>query len=1731
MEDTKSPDGSPPVMESEIPPSAAPDAAAAAAAAAATAAAAPAVPTVTPAAPPPAPPAAPPAAATSPSTPADVAATAVPGPVNLADELAVARACDTWHALLGRLRSLDRDCEDKAVEGPAVAAPLGEISAGETAPGGGAVGEAVKGAAAVGAAATGRKQCLLEEAVDWCIDSLSRWDYNETRGEESDDGAMEVDGAGGMTDMGDRGNVGGGGDKGGGGDVALGGASEDEAVRDGAGGENANENANAMGRLLRGEATAELERLVSRLLGDRRHGERERRGGRGSGEEGEGREVGEVGAGSAVERGGMGGRQCAGVVRVVALLEECLLMAHSHYAAAAAAVEVTTSAVAAVPAASPAAVAASALASAAGGAVQSSRGCRQLVERLVCRVLGVSVCAHTQREGQGGETGGACACFIRNSGAEGELQERKEGKEGVERRSEGSEGLQDVGVGMDWLVVLVGGKAEFTDAVLGALIHTCTYSSTYTHPCVSPWECKECKGMHACAGACERRQPGAAAAVDGDTVMEGAESGQEGRHRSQEGQEGQEEQAGPEGQEGQGGKEGKEGVGMGWAAFLHLAVGSVCLAPNVLLALSSSTPSSSPPTSSSSPPASSNESRTTYQLSVSHKFSTTHQSATTNEHSSASPLQRLLSSPPATLLRLWRCCCHGDGVGVNAGMGIDGGAETRGARGVGVEGQHSGKTDGCCGLQDYLPPPPCVCITDTVTSGVKELTRLAMDGAGQATQPGGSTAGAGAAEEGSAAGAAAAAAGVWGEEVGALLGDYCAELTAAVVKCCIEVIDAHVALAGRETRGSNTSSSIGGGGSRLVLLEGWLDARVVECHMGEGQGFLAAAASAAAAAGGMHGVNARRVLGNRKAAMSGTGLMEMTGRMGKMARLGAPGGSTGVRFVEGNGDGMVSAGRGALAALQLMHVVVAAVVPPSFRWVPGDSERMLQQGHLMALQRQEEERGGGGGGGGGGVKSEGVVGGEGGAGCNPRLALLHDVEVAPRLEVPPTAAAVAAAVVEEEWGRRGDELRCVAELAAVVGSMGGTCCHHFTQLVHESTHFVASLANAHASLPLSPAPPSANPLRRRSHSHGRAARGVRTAAGGEGVRAAGAERMGRAGRSLLEENRALMSLLAPAPPAHRLFPPMLSATPTPPPPPAPHCTPSHTSPTSGELHWVVEGKPSPSPLHATPAVLAPTPAQRISTATAAASPAASMRTPAATARVGGAAAYAGDSLLQHSQQQQQREVMVERVCVELRAVISLAASTMDGQRNTTARGRGSSSAGAVEDSGVLSEDAALAASVAEAVAAAEGRASGSAGIMCAALAAIADLPHELPLTSQQYLEASVGGGGRGGIELIESATQEESALSILVHLFSPLFSPSPLLAAAAEALQQQARMVAWVHASVGEEVVRALLADAISHATVAANNASSPLTMPARVRTPAPASLPSRPSSPATPRATSTSTTTTTATTGTTTASSIPSQPPFSNPPSSASSSPPCSPPWLHRLPALSSYMHAAAWLPTPLACAASLAHLLSPRDLADLLLLLWHCMDYAIAAGPLFAFSPWKTAAAGSAAAPPPPLAPTVAAAAGSDGATAGKFGAPKLILHPPSKAGVGGSAAPVTQDTTASNSTAPAASALLQALLQQQQKQQPQEPLLALPLASPRFPFLPLPSPPFLHHSPLNSSPNNPPFLFPLVRAHHAHHVHLQAAAGRAVPPWRGVLLTLVRRNIATLGPFARQLLLDEG
>ncbi|CAI5994191.1 unnamed protein product, partial [Closterium sp. NIES-64] len=900
------------------------------------------------------------------------------------------------------------------------------------------------------------------------------------------------------------------------------------------------------------------------------------------------------------------------------------------------------------------------------------------------------------------------------------------------------------------------------------------------------------------------------------------------------------------------------------------------------------------------------------------------------------------------------------------------------------------------------------------------LTRLAMDGAGQATQPGGSTAGAGAgagaAEEGSAAGAAAAAAGVWGEEVGALLGDYCAELTAAVVKCCIEV---------------------------------------VECHMGEGQGFLAAAA-----AGGMHGVNARRVLGKRKAAMSGTGLMEMTGRMGKMARLGAPGGSTGVRFVEGNGDGMVSAGRGALAALQLMHVVVAAVVPPSFRWVPGDSERMLQQGHLMALQRQEEERGGGGGGGGG-VKSEGVVGGEGGAGCNPRLALLHDVEVAPRLEAllsllfqhfsmrlhalpsssssstssssavqsallrAPTAAA---AVVEEEWGRRGDELRCVAELAAVVGSMGGTCCHHFTQLVHESTHFVASLANAHASLPLSPAPPSANPLRRRSHSHGRAARGVRTAAGGEGVRAAGAERMGRAGRSLLEENRALT-------------------------------------------------------------------------------------------RVGGAAAYAGDSLLQHSQQQQQREVMVERVCVELRAVISLAASTMDGQRNTTARGRGSSSAGAVEDSDVLSEDAALAASVAEAVAAAEGRASGSAGIMCAALAAIADLPHELPLTSQQYLEASVGGGGR------------ESALSILVHLFSPLFSPSPLLAAAAEALQQQARMVAWVHASVGEEVVRALLADAISHATVAANNASSPLTMPARVRTPAPASLPSRPSSPATPRATSTSTTTTTATTGTTTASSIPSQPPFSNPPSSASSSPPCSPPWLHRLPALSSYMHAAAWLPTPLACAASLAHLLSPRDLADLLLLLWHCMDYAIAAGPLFAFSPWKTAAAGSAAAPPPPLAPTGAAAAGSDGATAGNFGAPKLILHPPSKAGIGGSAAPVTQDTTASNSTAPAASALLQALLQQQQKQQPQEPLLALPLASPRFPFLPLPSPPFLHHSPLNSSPNNPPFLFPLVRAHHAHHVHLQAAAGRAVPPWRGVLLTLVRRNIATLGPFARQLLLDEG
>ncbi|CAI5993020.1 unnamed protein product, partial [Closterium sp. NIES-65] len=604
------------------------------------------------------------------------------------------------------------------------------------------------------------------------------------------------------------------------------------------------------------------------------------------------------------------------------------------------------------------------------------------------------------------------------------------------------------------------------------------------------------------------------------------------------------------------------------------------------------------------------------------------------------------------------------------------------------------------------------------------LTRLAMDGAGQATQPGGSTAGAGAgagagaAEEGSAAGAAAAAAGVWGEEVGALLGDYCAELTAAVVKCCIEGVlpwspehtasstsatnnsssNAYPTTTSRETRGSNTSSSIGGGGSRLVLLEGWLDA----------------------------------VLRG-----DGTGLMEMTGRMGKMARLGAPGGSTGVRFVEGNGDGMVSAGRGALAALQLMHVVVAAVVPPSFRWVPGDSERMLQQGHLMALQRQEEERGGGGGGGGGGVKSEGVVGGEGGAGCNPRLALLHDVEVAPRLE-----------------------------------------------LVHESTHFVASLANAHASLPLSPAPPSANPLRRRSHSHGRAARGVRTAAGGEGVRAAGAERMGRAGRSLLEENRALsafwgawgnggnlrgesdwglerlggtggdwgngMSLLAPAPPAHRLFPPMLSATPTPPPPPAPHCTPSHTSPTSGELHWVVEGKPSPSPLHATPAVLAPTPARRISTATAAASPAASMRTPAATARVGGAAAYAGDSLLQHSQQQQQREVMVERVCVELRAVISLAASTMDGQRNTTARGRGSSSAGAVEDSDVLSEDAALAASVAEAVAAAEGRASGSAGIMCAALAAIADLPHELPLTSQQYLEASVGGGGRGGIELVES---------------------------------------------------------------------------------------------------------------------------------------------------------------------------------------------------------------------------------------------------------------------------------------------------------------------------------------------------------------------------------------------
>ncbi|CAI5483202.1 unnamed protein product [Closterium sp. Yama58-4] len=512
-----------------------------------------------------------------------------------------------------------------------------------------------------------------------------------------------------------------------------------------------------------------------------------------------------------------------------------------------------------------------------------------------------------------------------------------------------------------------------------------------------------------------------------------------------------------------------------------------------------------------------------------------------------------------------------------------------------------------------------------------ERSQLATDGAQQANEPGGAK-------------ADAVAAGVWEKEVGVLLGYYCAELTAAVVKCAMEGISplspnhtanntstsvtnitsstaypttskAHVTLAGRETSRSNTSSSIGGGGSRLVLLEGWLDA-----------------------------------------------------------------------VLRGDGD---------LDGLLLL----------------------LQHWRQDALDGSAEREAGG------------------DQGKGERL---NDEE---RVGNAAAAAAAEAEVVEEEWGRRGDELRCAAELAAVVGSMAGTCCHHFSQLVEESTLFVASLANAPTSHPLSPTPPSATPLRLRPH--GRAVRGVRTAASGaEGVRAGGgAERsMGRAGRSLLAENRALMSLLAPAPPAHRLFPPMLSAAPTPPPPHAPHCTPSHASPTSGELQWVVEGKPSASPHHATPAVLAPTPAQRISsTAPGAASPAASMRTPAATARVGGAAAAmdAGESVLQHSQrQQQQREVMVERVCVELRAVISLAATTMDGRRNTTARGQASSSAGAGADSGVALEDAALAAGVAEAAAAAEGRASGSAGIMCAALAAIADLPHELPLTSQQYLEAT-----------------------------------------------------------------------------------------------------------------------------------------------------------------------------------------------------------------------------------------------------------------------------------------------------------------------------------------------------------------------------------------------------------
>ncbi|GJP40071.1 hypothetical protein CLOM_g24358 [Closterium sp. NIES-68] len=569
--------------------------------------------------------------------------------------------------------------------------------------------------------------------------------------------------------------------------------------------------------------------------------------------------------------------------------------------------------------------------------------------------------------------------------------------------------------------------------------------------------------------------------------------------------------------------------------------------------------------------------------------------------------------------------------------------------------------------------------------------------------------------------------------------------------------------------------------------------------------------------------------------------------------------------------------------------------------------------------------------------------------------------------------------------------------------------------------------------------------------------------------------MGRAARSLLAENRVLMSLLspAPAPAAHRLFPPLLSTAPPPLIPPQP---PSRAL-LSGELQWVVQGKPPPPrppSQHATPTTPAPSASHRTTsyrpTGSAAATAAVRGATLGAVQPVSGPGGQYGGQYggQQQQQQQQQQEVMLERVCVELRAVISLASTAMeDTHRNAATRGS-SSTSGAGGDGGDKGSDAALAASVAEAVAVAEGRGSGSTAIMCTALAAVADLPHELPLTSQQYLEV---------LPRKVSAARHTHIL----HSFAANPFLLHLLAAAAEALQARPSMVAWVHASVGEEVVRALLADAISHATVAANNASAPLSMAARARAIPPTPIPSRPSSPATPRATATNPTITTAI------------------PSPAPSSPPSTPAWLHRLPSLASFMHAAAWLPSPLARAASLAHLLSPRDLADLLLLLWHCMDYAIAAGPLFAFSPWKpvatgvaagggsgaagVATAGAAGAGAAAAAAGVGAAgagvgdaatAGSDSVTAGVFGAPELILHPPSQAAIGGSAAHATQATAASPSSAPPGNALLSALLQHQQPQEP--------------------------------------------------------AAVKPAPQWRGVLLALVRRNIATLGPFARQLLLDD-